>query len=91
MDDNLDDLLVQLAAQPASPRLNGLEARVRQSIAKTSAEPRASWRYASVGLALAIGVWMGGASIALRQSSATTADLSGGIAFAPSSLLDAST
>ena len=91
MHDNLDGLLARLAAQSASPRLNGLEARVRQSIARTGAAPRASWRYASVGLALAAGVWMGGASVALRQSPSTTADLSGGIGFAPSSLLDAST
>ena len=91
MHDNLDGLLARLAAQPASPRLNGLEARVRQSIVRTGAAPKASWRYASVGLALAVGVWMGGASVALRQSPAMTADLSGGIGFAPSSLLDAST
>ena len=91
MHDNLDDLLAQLAAQPASPRLYGLEARVRQSIASAGAAPGSSWRYASVGLALAVGFWMGGASVALRQLPATTADLSGGIGFAPSSLLDAST
>ena len=91
MHDNLDGLLARLAAHPASPRLYGLEARVRQSIAKSSAAPGVSWRYASVGLALAVGVWMGGASVALRPSPATTADLSGGIGFAPSSLLDAST
>lgn len=90
MQDNLDDLLAQLAAQPASRRLNGLEARVRQSIARTGAAPGASWRFASVGLALVVGLWMGGASVALRQSPASTADLSGGIGFAPSSLLDAS-
>lgn len=91
MHDNLDGLLARLAAQPASPRLNGLEARVRQSIAQAGAAPRASWRYASVGLALAIGIWMGGATVASRQPPSTTADLSGGIGYAPSSLLDAST
>lgn len=91
MHDNLDDLLARLAAQPASPRLYGLEARVRHSIVMAGAAPRASWRYASVGLALAVGVWMGGTSVALRHSPATTADLSGAIGFAPSSLLDAST
>lgn len=91
MHDNLDGLLARLAAQPASPRLNGLEARVRHSIATTGAAPGSSWRYASVGLALAVGIWMGGSSVALRQSPATTADLSGAIGSAPSSLLDAST
>ena len=91
MHDNLDDLLARLAAQSASPRLHGLEARVRQGIARAGAAPGSSWRYASVGLALAVGIWMGGASVALRQLPATTADLSGGIGFAPSSLLDAAT
>ena len=91
MHDNLDDLLARLAAEPASPRLYGLEARVRQSISRTGAAPSVSWRYASVGLALAVGVWMGGTSVALRQSPETTADLSGGIGSAPSSLLDVST
>ena len=91
MHNNLDDLLARLAAQPASPRLIGLEARVRQSIGRTYATPRSSWRYASVGLALVIGLWIGGASVSVRQSTAITADLSGGIGLAPSSLLDAST
>lgn len=88
MDKDLDGLLAQLDAQSMSPRLAGLEARVRQGIAIGSVAPRASWRYASVSLALAIGVWVGGASVVL-QAPATTADLSG-IAFAPSSLIDAS-
>lgn len=91
MNDDLDDLLTQLAAQPVSPRLNGLEPRVRQSIARTTVPLKASWRYASIGVALVVGIWIGGVSVALRPSPATTADLSGGIGLAPSSLLDAST
>ena len=91
MHDTLDSHLARLAAQPVSPRLIGLEARVRQRIGRTSAAPRSSWRYASVGLALVTGVWMGGASVASQHPPAAIADLSGGIGFAPSSLLDAST
>lgn len=87
MHDDLDGLLARLAAQPASPRLNGLEARVRRDIGAERAAPAPAWRYAAVALALAAGVGVGGSAGAVRQPAG--ADLSGGIGLAPSSLLDA--
>lgn len=89
MHDDLDSLLARLAAQPASPRLNGLEARIGESIRRECTTPGPTWRYAAVGLALVAGVGIGGSAAADRQP--LTADLSGGIGLAPSSLLDAST
>lgn len=91
MHDDLDGLLARLAAQPTPLRLNGLEARIGQSIRNKRTAPGLSWRYAAVGLALFTGVWIGGSNAADRQRPTAAADLSGGIVYAPSSLLDAST
>lgn len=91
MHDDLDGLFARLAAQPAPLRLNGLEARVGQSIRRERTIPGWASRYAAVGLALVAGVGIGGSAAAVRQPPAAVADLSGGIGFAPSSLLDAST
>ena len=92
MHDDLDGLLARLAAQPVPPRLNGLEARVGQSIRRERTAPGPAWRYAAVGIALAAGVGIGGTAAAVRQPRMeAAADLSGGIGFAPSSLLDATT
>lgn len=89
MYDDLDNLLARLAAQPAPLRLNGLEARVAQSIGKGGATLGPAWRYAAVGLALLAGVGIGGSAAADRQRPAV--ELSGGLRSAPSSLLDGST
>ncbi len=91
MHDDLEGLLARLAAQPVPLRLNGMEARVGQSIRRERTTPALPWRYAAVGLALVAGVGIGGSAAAVRQPPAGAADLSGGIGFAPSSLLDAST
>lgn len=91
MRDDLDDLLTRLAGQPVPQRLNGLEARVGQSMYKRGGALGLAWRYAAVGLALLAGVGMGGSAAADRQRPPAAADLSGGVGLAPSSLLDAST
>ena len=91
MHDDLDRMLARLAAQPVPLRLNGLEAHVGQSTRRERVTPSPSWRYAAVGLALVAGVWTGGSATADRQRSAAVVDLSGGVGFAPSSLLDAPT
>lgn len=91
MHHDLDGLLARLAAQPLPLRLNGLEARVGQSIRRERTTPGPAWRFGAVGLALVAGVGIGGSAAAVRQPPAAAADLSGGIGFAPSSLLDAST
>ena len=91
MQNDLDGLLAQLAAQPMPLRLGALEARVEQSIRRERTTTGPIWRYAAVGLALVAGLGIGGSAAAVRQPLAAAADLSGGIGLAPSSLLDAST
>ena len=90
MHNELDGLLARLSAQPAPLRLNGLEASVRRSLREERSAPKQTWRFAAVALALSVGVGIGTSAASLRQSP-MTADLSGSIRFAPSSLLDAST
>lgn len=90
MHDDLDGLLARLAAQPAPLRLNGLEARVGRSLREERSAPSQAWRFAAVGMALFVGVGMGSTATP-PQHLPLTADLSGSIRFAPSTLLDAST
>lgn len=90
MDDELDAMFVRLANQPLPPRLQQLEARVRGALMEGSRAATArSWRYAAVGLALVAGVSVGGSTAALRERP-VSADLSGGVRLAPSTLLGAS-
>lgn len=91
MHDDLDTLLARLAAQPLPLRLNGLEARVGWNLRAKPTTIGGSWRYAAVGLALVVGVGVGGSAAAVRQRPTLASDLSGGVGLAPSSLLDAST
>lgn len=90
MRDDLDGQLARLAAQPTPLHLNGLEARVGQSIRGERTASGLKRRYAAIGIALVAGVGIGSSAAADRHGP-RAADLSGGIGFAPSSLLDAST
>lgn len=90
MDDDLDASFARLAEQPLPIALNGLEAAVGRSLRGARATVAAPLRYAAVGLALVSGLGVGGSAAALRQQPALAADLSGGVALAPSSLLDGS-
>ena len=94
MSERLDVYLARLAAQPAAPRLDGLEAVVSHRIAQRRREAAASAalapvRLASIALALALGVVAGGAvatAAALAPSSSGT--FSSIMHLAPSTLLE---
>ena len=66
MSERLDELVDRLAASPADRSLDGLEARIGRSIASRRRDARAlaalaPVRFASVSLALAMGLTAGGA------------------------------
>lgn len=66
MSDRLDELMFQLSAEPSDHPLDGLEAQVvgmmtRQRAARRTDAALAAVRFASIGLALAMGVTVGGA------------------------------
>jgi len=66
MSERLDELVARLAASPTDRSLDGLDAQIGHSIANRRREARtqaalAPVRVASIGLALAMGVTVGGA------------------------------
>jgi hypothetical protein len=92
--DNLDDWLSALAAAPADRPLDGLETQVGRDIAARRREARtiralAPLRFATVGLALAIGVTAGGAAaMAAIRAPHPGGPFAPGTQLAPSTLLD---
>lgn len=95
MDEGLDGLIARLAAQPVSGRLDGLELEVGRSIIqrRCSAATAAALtpvRIASIAMAMALGVTVGGA--AATAAFATPhgyGAFSGAAHLAPSTLLGA--
>lgn len=66
---NIDELVQRLAAQPLDRSLDGLELEVSRGIARRCADLKTSAalapvRFASIGLALAMGVTAGGLAAA---------------------------
>jgi hypothetical protein len=94
MDERLDDLVKQLAAEPADRSLDGFEARVNLGVSRRRALARATSmlaavRTASIGLALATGVTAGGFTGArLIVAPRTSGAFSAAADLAPSTLLD---
>lgn len=94
MSERLDELVSRLATRPADRSLDGLEAHIGRSIAVRRRETRAlaalaPVRFASVSLALAMGLTAGGA-VAASAVLAPQHDgaLSSGAHLAPSNLLE---
>ncbi|WP_375429039.1 hypothetical protein [uncultured Sphingomonas sp.] len=88
MDQDLDRLLGRLAAQPVPERLNRLEGDVMRRIAAARHATTPAWRAAAVGLALAVGLGVGGAAAAGGSRSAPLGlELANGAGLAPSALL----
>ncbi|ODT85032.1 hypothetical protein [Phenylobacterium sp. SCN 70-31] len=94
MSERLDELVDRLAASPADRSLDGLEAQIGRSIASRRRDARAlaalaPVRFASVSLALAMGLTAGGA-VAASAALAPQHDgaFSSGAHLAPSNLLE---
>jgi hypothetical protein len=94
MTEDLDQLLMRLAAAPLDRSLDGLEARISRAIAARRNDARitealAPLRIATVGLALAMGVTAGGAAAmaAIRRPSAP-GPFAAATQLAPSTLLE---
>lgn len=94
MSERLDELVDRLAAAAADRSLDGLEARIGQTIVARRRDARAlaalaPVRFASVSLALAMGLTAGGA-VAASAALAPQHDgaFSSGAHLAPSSLLE---
>jgi hypothetical protein len=94
MSDRLDELVARLAGSPTDRSLEELEAELGRSIALRRREARAvslmaPVRFASIGLALAMGVTAGAAAAtATVIASHPYSAFSSGAHLAPSSLLE---
>ena len=93
MNERLDHLVDRLAASPTDRSLDHLEAQVSRGIAGRQAQARtaaamAPVRVASIGLALAMGVTVGGVTAASSIGSPRLAGAFGAADLAPSTLLE---
>ena len=94
MNERLDDLVERLAASPTDRSLDHLEAQVTRGIARRQAQARtaaalAPVRLASIGMALAMGVAVGGVTAASSMVGPRPPGAFGVAAdLAPSTLLD---
>lgn len=94
MNERLDHLVDRLAAAPTDRSLEHFEAQVTRGIARRQAQARAAAalapvRVASIGLALAMGVTVGGVTAASSMGAPRPAGAFGVTAdLAPSTLLD---
>ena len=94
MSDRLDELMGRLAGSPADRALDGLEAEIGHRIRVSRREARttrllAPVRIASIGLALAMGVTVGGVTAAAAMAGPRTPGVfSAATQLAPSTLLE---
>ena len=94
MSEGFDHLFARLAAAPVDGSLPGFEAEVGRAIRRRRAEERilaalGPVRFASIGLALAIGVTVGGVATKLSiGASRSTEFFSAASDLAPSTLLE---
>lgn len=90
MTDDIDQMLRQLADEPVPARLDQLETDVMGRIVSSGVNTAVAplWRVAAVGIALVVGLGVGGSSaVALNSAPAGFADSIAGANLAPSSLL----
>ena len=90
MNDRLDHLLERLAATPTDCPLDAFEAGVSRGIVQRRSQARTAMalapvRFASIGLALAMGVTVGGLTVATARQ---PAGFSSAVDLAPSTLLE---
>ena len=94
MSDRLDELVRRLAGSPADRPLDGLEADIGRRILESRREARtttalAPVRIASVGLALAMGITVGGVTAAAAMAGTRPSGVfSAATQLAPSTLLE---
>ncbi len=88
MFDQLDKILGRLATVPVDRRLDGLESSVWARVHARASPQAAPWSWAAAGTTAALLVGVAVGSGAAARSSSDRPAFSGGVALAPSTLLD---